>query len=264
MHIRRSVPRVLSGIFPFLFLGVFLLAGCGSNASAGGTSVGVSATATACAGLTRPASSTRTALGTLKSISGQTFLLGNQRGTTITVTYTSLTRFTQEISLAATSLQEGTPVRVVVTSSSGSYTATSIIVTGGITGGSTGGFPGFPRGNGTPGAGRGNNPCFARARSGNGTPGAGANTTFRGLVGKVSHLSGNILTITDSSGSDFTVTITPRTQIVETKSATAAALKVGQAITVTGKASGQGKIDASLVAILLSLPARTATPTPTQ
>lgn len=262
MHMRQ-ILRTCFASFPLLFLGVVLLAGCGSNASTGGTASGassVSATATACAKLTRPASTNRTAVGTLKSISGQTFLLDNQRGTTVTVAYTSSTRFTQEASIPATSLQEGTPVRVIVTSNSGSYTATSIVVTAGT----TGGFSGFPRGNGTPGAGRANNPCIARARPGNGTPGAGANNNFRGLVGTVSHLSGNVLTITDSAGSDYTVNITAQTQVVETKSATASALKVGQAITVTGKASGQGKIDASLVAILLSLPTRTATPAPTQ
>jgi hypothetical protein len=263
----RQMLRALFAGSLFLFLGLFLLAGCGSNASAGGTSgtAGASATATACAQLTRTASSTRTALGTVKSISGQTFLLTDQRGTTVTVTYTGSTRFTQEVVVPASSLQEGTPVRVVVTSSAGTYTATSIVVTGATTGGNTGGFPGFPRGNGTPGAGRANNPCFARARAGNGTPGAGTNNTtnFRGLVGTVSHLSGNVLTITDSSGADYTVTITPQTQIVETKSATAAALKVGQALTVTGRTSGKGEISASLVAILLSLPARPATPTPT-
>lgn len=262
----RQMLRALFAGSLFLFLGLFLLAGCGSNASAGGTSgtAGASATATACAQLTRTASSTRTALGTVKSISGQTFLLTDERGTTVTVTYTSSTRFTQEVMVPASSLQEGTPVRVVVTSSAGTYTATSIIVTGATTGGNTGGFPGFPRGNGTPGAGRANNPCFARARAGNGTPGAGTNTNnFRGLVGTVSHLNGNVLTITDSSGADYIVTITPQTQIVETKSTTTAALKVGQALTVTGRASGQGEISASLVAILLSLPTRAATPTPT-
>lgn len=256
----RQTQRALPGSLALFVLSLFILAGCGSNASAGGTSSGasdVAATATACAQLTRPASSNRTAIGTVKSINGQTFILDNQRGTAITVTYTSSTHFTQETSIPATSLQEGTPVRVVVTSSAGSYTATSILVTGGT----TGGFPGFPRAKGTPGAGRGNNPCFARARSGNGTPGTGTNTNFRGLIGTVSHLSGNILTITDTAGSDYTVTITAQTQIVETKNTTASALKVGQAVTVTGKASGQGGINASLVAILLNLPTRAAPPT---
>lgn len=251
----------------FLFVGLFVLTACGSSTSASTTASGAAATATACAQATRPATAARTAVGTLQSINGQTLVLNNQRGSEVTVTYTSSTRFTQEVAVAAASLQEGTPVRVTVTSNGGIYTATSIIVTSGITGGA-GGFPGgFPRGNGTPGAraGRGNNPCFAAGRAGRGTPGAGTGTNnFRGLVGKVSQLSGSTLTITDAAGSDYTVTLTTRTQIVATKSASAATLKVGQALTVTGAASGQRAIRANLIAILLNLPARgvSATPTP--
>jgi hypothetical protein len=259
MHLRQ-IPRVCSERSLLLLLGLLLLTACGSNTAGAGTSApasGASATATACAGITRPTSATRTAVGTLKSISGQTLQLTNQRGTTLTVTYTSATRFTQETVVAAASLQEGTPVRVVVTSTAGSYTATSIMVS---TNSAAGGTPAFPR-NGTPGAGRGNLACFARAR-GNGTPGAGA-SAFRGLVGTVSHLNGKTLTITDNAGADFTVTLTTRTQIIGTRNASAAALKVGQAITVTGRAGGQGSVVATLVAILLSLPTRLAIPTPT-
>lgn len=251
MNMRR-IPQVCAARFLALLLGLVLLTGCGSTASAGGTSSttqDASATATACAQLTRPATSARAAVGTLKSINGATLQLTNQRGSDVTVTYSSATRFTQEVTVPATSLQEGTVVRVLVSSSAGSYTATSIVVTGR----NAVGVPGFPRG-GTPGAGRGNAACFTRAR-GNGTPGANANA-FRGLVGTVSHLSGSVLTVTDSAGTDFTVTITAQTQIVETKSATAAALKVGQALTVTGRAGSQGRIQASLVAILLALPTR--------
>lgn len=247
----------------FLFVGLFVLTACGSSPSASTTASGAAATATACAQATRPATAARTAIGTLQSLNGQTLVLNNQRGSEVTVTYTSTTRFTQEVAVAATSLQEGTPVRVTVTTSGSAYTATSIIVTSGITGGAGG----FPRGNGTPGAraGRGNNPCFAAGRAGRGTPGTGTGANnFRGLVGKVSQLSGSTLTITDAAGSDYTVTITTRTQIVATKSASAAALKVGQALTVTGSASGQRALRANLIAILLNLPARgvTATPTP--
>lgn len=255
----RRIPQGRAACLLALLLGLLLLTGCGSNASAGGTSAtaqGASATATACAQLTRPATSTRAAVGTLQSINGQTLHMTNQRGTTITVTYASATRFTQEVTVPATALQEGTAVRVLVSSSAGSYTATSIVVTG------QGAVrvPGFPRG-GTPGAGRGNAACFARAR-GNGTPGANANA-FRGLAGTVSHLSGSVLTITDSTGADFTVTLTARTQIIATRSATAAALKVGQVLTVTGRAGSQGSIQASLVAILLALPTRQGPSTPT-
>jgi hypothetical protein len=257
MHTRQISQVCSAGSF-FLLLGLLLLTACGSNPASGSTAAapsGAQATATACARLTRPAAANRTAIGMLKQISGQTLQLTTQRGATVTVTYTSATRFTRETTLPASSLQEGTPVRVVVTRSAGSYTATSIVVTSTT----ATGLPGFPRAGGTPGAGRGAAACFTRAR-GNGTPGAGA-TNFRGLLGTVSHLNGTTLTITDSAGADFTVTLTAQTQIIETMSSTATALKVGQALTVTGRAASQGSIQASLVAILLVVPTRLATPT---
>ncbi len=257
--------------FLFIFLGLFLLTGCGSNAASANTSsTSANATATACVQATRPAtaSSFKTAIGTLQSISGQTLSLKNQQGSTVTVTYSSSTRFTQQATVPASSLKEGTTVRVAVTSSGSSYTATDITVTTGTTG-TNGGFGGgFPRGTGTPGAGFGGgaNPCFARGRFG-GTPGTGSGTgtsTFRGISGTVSQLNGDILTVTDSTGAAYTVTITAQTQIVETKSVTATALKVGQPLTVTGTAGSQGAIKASAIAILLSLPTRTSTPSPSQ
>jgi Domain of unknown function (DUF5666) len=86
--------------------------------------------------------------------------------------------------------------------------------------------------------------------------GAGATGTsnFRGLAGTVSQLSSSTLTITDSTGSDYSVTITPQTRIVETRSVTASSLKVGFALTVSGTANNQSVITARTVMILLKLP----------
>lgn len=261
MHLHLIRKRLPKGLL-FISLGLFLfvLAGCGStSAGASSTSSGAAATATACVQATRPASAFKTATGTLKSISGQTLVITNQRGRDVNVTYMSSTRFTQESTVAASALQDGTPVRVTVSNNGGTYSAVLITVVSGT----NGGFGGFPRGNGTPGAGGRNNPCFRGGRFG-GTPGAG-NNNFRGLNGTVSQLSGNTLTITDTTGADYTVTITSQTQIVETKSVTAAALKVGEPLTAIGTANSQGTITANTVAILLSLPRRTAsTPTPQQ
>lgn len=279
----------MSKVFPlsalFISLGMATLAGCGSS-STGGTSTSSvnSATATACAQIigTRVPGAARTTIGTLKSIDGQSLVVTSQQGTDTTVAYSSSTRFTQETIVPATDLKDGTAVRVAVTSSGSSYTATTITVlatgaTGTGTGGNRGGFPGGFGGNGTPRAGRGGNgtpgagqnganPCFNRGQFG-GTPGANAtSTTFRGLNGTVSQLSsdGTTLTVADSSGGNYTVTISATTQIVETKSVTSAALKVGQALTVNGTAK-QGTVTAATIAILLTLPTRTANgrPTPT-
>ncbi|MGH2507025.1 MAG: DUF5666 domain-containing protein [Ktedonobacteraceae bacterium] len=242
----------------FLSLGLFLLAlaGCGSTSTSTASTVSsASATATACVQVTRPAAAFKTTTGVLKSINGQTLVVTNNKGNDVTITYSTTTRFTQANIVAAASLQEGTSVRVAVTSNNGSYSATSITVTTRANGNGTGTGNGFPRGNGTPGANRGaNNPCVAVRRGGQ-NPGAGNGTgtgtpAFRGLVGTVSQLNGTTLTITETTGSSFTVTITPQTQIIETQAATATALKVGVRLTVVGGADSQGTIAANTIAIL--------------
>lgn len=267
----HQIGKVAPKSVLFLSICLFLLAACGSNTSTtstGATSSGTSATATACAQTTRPATAFKTAIGLLKSISGQTLTLANTQGTDVTVTYSSSTTFTQEVKLAPGDLKEGASVRVTVTSSGSTYTAMSVLVSTGTstsTGG-FGGFGGFGGLRGTPGAGRGTgtNPCAAaRGRFGNGTPAAG-NSSFRGLVGTISQVNGSILVITDTTGASYTVNMTAQTQIVETKSATSAALAVGEPLTAVGKPGSQGAIAASTIAILLSLPTRgtpKATPT---
>jgi hypothetical protein len=265
MHMRQ-IGKAAPKSALFLAACLFLLAACGSNTSTGSASSGTSATATACAQATRPATAFRTAIGVLASINGQTLVLTNSQGKNVTVTYSSSTTFTQEVKLAPSDLKEGASVRVAVTSAGSSYTAASVLVSNGTTTTTgKGGFGGFPGFNGTPGAKRGTgaNPCAAnRGRFGNGTPGAGANN-FRGIVGTVSQVNGDILTITDTAGASYTVTLTTQTQIVETKSATAAVLKVGEPLTAVGKPGSQNAVAASTIAVLLSLPTRgapTATP----
>ncbi len=245
----------------FLLVSVFLLAACGSNSSSHSSSSStVSAaalTATACAQATRPASSARTASGTLQSIDGQTLVIKNLQEKTVTATYTSATRFTQQSAVVASSLKEGTSVVVLVTSSGGTYTATTITVNN-----ATNGFLGA---SGTPGASQfprsGNNPCFTRGRFGAGGTGSAVATgtsNFRGLVGTVTQVSSSTLTITDSTGSDYSVIINPQTRIVETRSVTASSLKVGFALTVSGTANNQSVITARTVMILLKLPTTTS------
>jgi hypothetical protein len=238
---------------------LFLLVACGTNQASGSTPSTASTTATACTQTTRPATAFRTTIGTLKSISGQTLVVTTVQGSSSTVTYSSSTAFTQEVKLASSDLKEGESVRVAVTSTGSTYTAVSVQVSTGAGATKGAGFPGF---SGTPGSrrGTGTNPCFAGRRTGTGT---GTNN-FRGLIGTVSQVNGDILTITDSAGSSYTVTMDAKTQIIETKSTTAAALKVGEPLTILGKPGAQNTIAATTIAILLNLPARgtpVATPT---
>jgi hypothetical protein len=260
----KSPPGKIVVGFLFLPLALFLLVGCGSNSS---TTTGASSTSTTSAAATaaacaQPRSSVKTATGALSSINGSTFVVTTQKGSNVTVTYSSTTRFVREDSVSATSLKEGTFVTVAVTSTGSTYTATRITVTtGNVTGNGTGRFPGAK---GTPGAGRANNPCFSRGQIG--TPGSGqpsgsgtGTSNFRGLIGTVSQVTGNNMTITDTSGSTFSVTITPQTQVMESTSVTSAALKTGEALTVSGSPGSNGAIDARSVTILLKLPTSTQT-----
>ena len=105
-----------------------------------------------------------------------------------------------------------------------------------------------------------NGPCPAPKSStkntSSGTPGA----TSHALLGTVSQVNGTTLTITDPTGASYTVTLTAQTQIIGTRSASAAALKVGKPLTVTGKGSNQNSIAANTIEILLSLPDRPSAP----
>jgi hypothetical protein len=79
----------------------------------------------------------------------------------------------------------------------------------------------------------------------------------------VSQVSGSTLTVTDTSGNDFTVTLTSTTRMMQQQTATISDLQIGQAVTITGSANSQGVITASNVSLLQALPARRATPTAT-
>ncbi len=265
----------------FISLGLFLLVACGPTASNKGGSAAAHTSATAAAKCTPTAGTTQTAVGTLKSIHGQTLVLTDQQKKELTITYSSATHFTRQAHLPASALQEGTEVNVVVTGSNGVYAATSItVVPGGSAtlvgtpGPSSNGTPGTifqgtpPPGAGTPGtifqgtpppgapsssgSNSSNNPCVKQVEGTPGSSGTGP-TNPHGIFGKVGQVNGDILTVIDPTGASYTVTLTPQTQIIGTQNATAAALKVGEPLIATGTKK-QGVIVAKMVQILLILP----------
>ena len=259
MRIFRIRGKTLASLL-FLFLGAVILAACGSNSSTAGTSTAssASATATACAqARTKIAGSGRATTGTLQSINGTTLVIATQQGKDVTLTYSSSTRFTQQSAIPATSLKEGTYVMVVGSNANSTFIATRITVTTASASASRGG--GFPQFSGTPRAGfSGSNPCFKRGQFG--APGAGqpgSASNFRGLIGTVSQISSNTLTLTDTTGAIYSVAITAQTQILQTSSVTAAALKTGMALTATGTTGSNGVVSARTVTILLKLPTST-------
>ncbi|HEY3992567.1 MAG TPA: hypothetical protein VGM01_06755 [Ktedonobacteraceae bacterium] len=173
---------------------------------------------------------------------------------------------------------------IVVTSAGNTYTAVSIMTGAGTAtsangrpGPGSGGVPGMngtpviisggpggaPGANGTPApsmnSGNGSNPCLAKASSGK-APAGTNNTNSHALTGTVSQVNGNVLTIIDYTGALYTVTLTAQTQIIATQSTSAAALKVGEPLTVVGKSDSQNTIAASTIEILLSLPGSASSP----
>lgn len=277
----RQIGKIAPKSTLLLALCLFLLMACGSHI---GASPGASATATACARTAQSRTFFRSEIGTLKSINEKTFVLTSTQGKSIAVTYSSSTTFTREARIAASALKEGTPVSIVVTSTGNTYTAVSIM-TGAGTATSANGRPGsgsggVPATNGTPAiisggpggapggnetsapsmnSGNGSNPCLAKAGGGK-APAGTNNTNSHTLTGTVSQVNGNILTITDYTGAPYTVTLTAQTQIIGTQSTSAAALKVGEPLTVVGKSDSQNTIAASTIEILLRLPGPASSP----
>jgi hypothetical protein len=249
MHFHRLRGEMV-GVSVLLFI-VVLLAGCGANATTTITSASSSpaASATPC---TRGQFRGQITAGTLKSINGSTLQITTLQGTSVTVTYTSTTRFTRQASIAASALQEGEAVTVTVSQNAdNTYSAKRITVLSTGTGNQTLPFSGQ----------RSNSACarrtptggFGNAGSTNGTAGG------RSLIGTVGQLNGGTLTITDRTGTNYTVTVTSQTQISQTTTVTASTLKTGMALAVTGTKGSQGAITARTVTILPNLPSQIPT-----
>ncbi len=241
MHVYQ-LPRKLVGMSVFLLLIAVLLAGCGANAatSTASTSASPAASSTPCTRGQPGQFKGQITVGTLKSISGSTLQISTLQGTSATVTYTSTTRFTQQASIADSALKEGEAVTVTVSQNAdNTYSARRITVLNTGTGNQTFPFTG-QRSNSacarrTPTGGFGNFGGFGNAGNTTGTTGA------RTLTGTVGQLNGNTLTISDRTGTNFTVTVTSQTQISQTTTVKASTLKTGMALTVTGTKSSQGR-----------------------
>ena len=235
-----------------LFTLAALIIGCGSapTSSASTSPSSTSATATACVAL-RP----RTVAGTLQNINGNTLTIMNQQGKSVTATYSSTTRFTRQTAVTVSTLQEGGFIAVQVSKQpDNTYAATRITVTNRTNFQGNGQQNGQQRrnNNNNNGCPRPNRPANGggNGNGGNGGNGANANGT-RGVTGTIGQINGSAVTVTEASGSDFTVTVTKDTQIVQTVQATSADLKTGTPITLTGQADSQGTIAAQNILILL-------------
>lgn len=237
MRITRLLGPVL-GSTTLLLLLLFLITGCGINPSSTGAAASATGTATPC-----PRIQVQSAIGTIQSISGSTLLITSIQGKSIKATYSSSTRFLQQSSPAVSSLKEGMAVTVVIAQNAdNTYTATRIMVTNGSA-------RTFRQGANS------NTNCLNRSQfTTSGSRRSGTTTNARGISGTIGQVNGNLLTVTDTQGSDYTMTVTSTTQIMQSSNATAADLKTGQAISVSGSPDGHGGINARTVTILQKLP----------
>jgi hypothetical protein len=238
-----------------LFLMILLaLAACGSASTGTNSSTG-GATATT------TANCLTTASGTIQQVGNGSLLLKNLQGKNVQVTLTSATLYTRQSTLTASQIKTGTAVTAVVAlNPDNSYSALTVSLRGsqsrqgGFTGGTKlcSGQGLFPGRNGTPRA-------F-------GSPGSfsGGRIT-QTITGTVSQVNGNVLTVTDTNGTNLNANLTATTRITGQMTASISDLHSGIMVTVIGLASGQGIISARSVAIVQGFPNRrpaaTATPT---
>ncbi len=244
--------RRLFSIFPVVLLVSLLLAACGSaSTNASGSTTGATKTPTT--------NCLTVASGTIQHVSNGSLLLTNLQGKNVQVTLTSATTYIRQSTLTPSGVKVGAPVSVVVVlNADNTYSAVSVSIRsslsrqGGFTSGARlcSGQGQFPRRFGTPGA-------F-------GTPSATGSGQIRQTInGTVSQVNSNTLIVTDTSGTDLTVTLTATTRIITQEVVSASDLHSGVAVTVTGTANSQGVISANSVSILQGLPIRRPTATPT-
>lgn len=220
-------------LFPFMLL-VVLLAACGSNST---TTTGASATTS-----TPATNCPATATGTISSISSNTLSITNRQGVQVLAAFSNTTVFIQQSTGTTADLQEGTSVTATLQKNADS-TYSALLITIRPTGTSLTGSSGILRSCGLRRGGAG--------VGGSGFPSAAATpgVTRQSLSGTVGQLNGTALTITDTTGSDYTVQLTSTTRISKTVTATASDLKNGETVTLLGTKDSQGVIHATYIQI---------------
>jgi hypothetical protein len=203
------------------------------------------------------------ASGSVAAISGQSMEVQNQQVGQVTVSWTAATRFSQMVTVPASSIAVGDCVTVTGAPASGAIVATTVTVSQpSSTGSCTGGFAGRR----TRPAGTSPSSTFPTSGSAAGgtrparAPGAG----FGFATGKVTAVGTTTLTIDGFSSASFrpgsststvpaaapvTVDLKSTTTYHTTRAATSQSLAVGDCVTATGTTSSNGSVTASTVRI---------------
>jgi hypothetical protein len=237
---RLSKERLV--VVASLALLLLFVVACGSSSTGSST-----ASATAAATPTCPPNRFKTAVGTLQSFSNNSLIVKSTQGADVQASYTTTTRFQQEVSADTSALKDGIYVSVAAVQGSNFPTATRIM----LLGNGQGGFGGRANGTATSGTGRARNAsCFRRGQGANAAVSGSAGST--NITGTVSQVSSSTLVVTDLQGANDVLTLNGSTKIFQYKSATAKVLKDGEPITVTGTDNGKGGITAQSITVRLA------------
>ncbi|GER84691.1 MAG: hypothetical protein IMW90_16020 [Thermogemmatispora sp.] len=246
----RRLLRCAAGLLSLTALLLLVACGTNSNSAAGGVSASASATPTC-----PPTPRFQSVSGTVQSVSTGSFTVLDRQGQSKQVVYTSSTRFTKQVQEKVSDLKEGEQVTVFVSQNSdGTYSAVSIAAGSGQAGFASNGNGTGRNGQGSRqgfGGNRGsfNAACFRRQSQGVSGANGTSSQNSRAVRGSITQIAGNQLTVTDSSGSNFVLTLTSTTRIVETEAASASDLKSGVTVLVVGSNGSQGQLTASSVTI---------------
>jgi Domain of unknown function (DUF5666) len=235
----------------FLLLTMLLVACGGASATASGAATNTPTTTNACPTVT---------IGTIQSVSSNGLSITNFQGNNVQGIFTSKTTIMRQATLTSSDLKTGMLVSVtVIQNADGTYSARAVNVRNSLTN-QGGAIRGSGTCNGQRRRGFGN---FGGPGSGSGTPGANGGSNRQIINGTVNQISAGSLVVTDTSGNDFTTSLTSSTRITTQKTIASSDLHAGEAVMITGSANSKGIINVNSVSILQGLPNRPTSPTST-
>jgi hypothetical protein len=229
----------MNRFLPLLAAAAFVLAACGSPASAAKASPSPSG-----ANAFRNGAS-----GQLVQVNGQTLILTGPNGDT-TVTVTATTTYTKTSIATLADIIKGTCIVAngQKDPASGAITATSVRIS-----------PKAAAGCAAPGFGPGTNPGGTPRpnTTPRPTPSGQANLAF--VTGEVTAVSGPSVTVKAAGGSSQTFTVATAATITDTADVTATALQNGQCVRANGTRDAAGNVQATSVTITPAGPSGTCT-----
>ena len=229
----------MNRFLPLIAVAAFVLAACGSPASAAKSSPSPSGNNAFRNG----------ASGQLVQVNGQTLILTGPNGDT-TVTVTATTTYTKTSIATLADITKGTCIVAngQKDPTSGAITATNVRISPKAAAGCA--APGFGPG-GEPGA---TPPAGATPRP---TPSGQANAAF--VTGEVTAVSGPSVTVKTAAGASQTITVASAAAITNTADVTLAALQNGQCLRANGPKDASGNVEATSVTITPAGPSGTCT-----